>query len=94
MRFVASHTHPAAQCPLATAQGKTQIKTMFSKDNMKKAGVKLEEGYLSCPNDPSSDHKGIWIMEADKADTLTKFFGPMTVDVREVSKFSDLAKTL
>jgi hypothetical protein len=33
-------------------------------------------------------------MDADSAPTVGKFFGPMTVDVRPVVSFSEVAKTL
>ncbi len=93
MLFVATNTHPAAQCPLNTDQGKMMIKQTFSEANMQKAGVKLQGAYVSCPKG-GPDHKGFFIIEANSAMDVTKFFGPMTVEVREVVPFSEVAKTL
>jgi hypothetical protein len=39
-------------------------------------------------------NKGYFIIDADSAATVTKFFGPMTVDVRPVAPFSEVAKTI
>lgn len=94
MRFAATHTHPAAQCPLQTSEGKKMMKNNFSKDNIKKSGIKMVESYVSCPTDPGSEHKGFFIVDADNAETVKKFFGAMAVDVRPVSKFEDVAKKL
>jgi hypothetical protein len=92
--FVAAHTHTAAKCPLLTPEGKTMIKTLFSDENVRKSGLKIVGAYMSCPKDNSADHKGFFTIDADTASTVTKFFGPMTVDVRTVVPFSEVAKTL
>jgi hypothetical protein len=92
--FVAVHTHPAAKCPLLTPEGKTMIKMLFSDENVRKSGLKIVGAYMSCPKDKSTDHKGFFIIDADSASTVTKFFGPMTVEVRPVVTFSEVAKTM
>jgi hypothetical protein len=92
--FVVAHTHPAAKCPLEAPEGKTMIKKLFSDDNVRKSGLKIVGAYVSCPKDKSSEHKGFFVIDADSASTVTKFFGPMTVDVRSVVPFSEVAKTL
>ena len=94
MLFVAAHTHPAAKCPLEAPEGKTMIKKLFSDENVRKSGLKIVGAYVSCPKDKSTEHKGFFIIDADSASALTKFFGPMTVDVRPVVPFSEVAKTL
>jgi hypothetical protein len=91
--FVAAHTHPAAKCPLETPEGKTMIKKLFSEDNVRKSGLKMVGAYVSCPKDKTAEHKGYFIVDADSVLTVTKFFGPMTVDVRPVVPFSEVAKT-
>jgi hypothetical protein len=93
MLFVAVNTHPAAQCPLNTDQGKAMIKQTFSDSNIQKAGLKIQGAYVSCPKG-GVDHKGFFIVEANSSADVTKFFGPMTVEVREVVPFSEIAKTL
>jgi len=92
--FVAAHTHPTAKCPLETPEGKTMIKKLFSDENVRKSGLKIVGAYVSCPKDKSTEHKGFFIIDADSAPTVTKFFGPMTVDIRPVVLFSEVAKTL
>jgi len=92
--FVAAHTHPAAKCPLGAPERKTMIKKLFSDENVRKSGLKIVGAYVSCPKDKSTEHKGFFIIDADSASVLTKFFGPMTVDVRPVVPFSEVAKTL
>jgi hypothetical protein len=92
--FVATHTHQAAKCPLGTPEGKTMIKKLFSDDNIRKSGLKIVGAYLSCPKDKSPEHKGYFIIDADSAPTVSKFFGQMAVDVRPVVPFSEFAKTL
>ena len=94
MLFVATHTHQAAKCPLLTPEGKTMIKMLFSDENVRKSGLKIVGAYMSCPKDKNAEHKGFFIMDADSASTVTKFFGPMTVDVRPVVPLSEVAKTL
>ena len=94
MLFEAVHTHPAAMCPLLKPEGKAMIKQMFSEESMKKGNVKMNAAYLSCPKDTGADHKGFFTLDADSAATVTKFFGAMTVEVRPVQPFSEVAKTL
>ncbi len=94
MLYAAVHTHPASQCPLKTSDGKKMLKQLFSEDNMKKSGINLTSANMSCPVDSSADHKGFFIVDSKDAQTVTKFFGPMTVDVREVKPLSEVAKTL
>ena len=94
MLYVASHSHPAAQCPLNNEQGKTMLKQLFSDANVKKAEIKIDAAYMSCPKDTQIDHKGFFVVEANSPAVITSFFGPMTVQVREVVPFSEVAKTL
>ncbi len=94
MLFEATHTHPAAMCPLLKPEGKTMIKELFSDENVKKAGMKLAAAYLSCPKDTAADHKGFFTVEAENQVAVTKFFGPMTVEVRPVQPLSEVAKNL
>ena len=70
------------------------IKMLFSDENVRKSSLKIVGAYMSCPKDKSAEHKGFFIMDADSASTVTKFFGPMTVDVRPVVPLSEVAKTL
>lgn len=94
MLYEATHSHPAAQCPLLKSEGKTMIKQLFSDENVKKSGIKIVAAYMSCPKDTAADHKGFFTIEADSPTTVTKFFGPMTVEVRPVQPLSEVAKTL
>lgn len=94
MLFVAAHTHPASKCPLEMPEGKAMIKKLFSEESVKKSGLKIVGAYVSCPKDKNAEHKGFFIAEAESAATVTKFFGPMTVDVRSVVPLSEVAKTL
>lgn len=94
MLFEATHTHPAAMCPLLKPEGKTMIKQLFSDENVKTAGIKIIAAYMSCPKDTGADHKGFFTIEAENPATVTKFFGPMAVEVRPVQPLSEVAKTL
>ena len=94
MLFEATHTHPAAMCPLLKPEGKAMIKQLFSDDNVNKSGVKIAAAYMSCPIDTAVDHKGFFTIEAENPDAIKKFFGPMTVEVRPVKPLSEIAKTL
>ena len=94
MLYVATHTHPAAQCPLNSEAGKTMIKELFSDANVKQAGIKIDAAYMSCPKDTQAEHKGFFVVEANSPDMVPKFFGQMAVQVREVVPFSEVAKTL
>jgi hypothetical protein len=92
--YEATHTHPAAQCPLKSSEGKAMIKQLFSNDNITKSNINLVAAYMSCPEDTSMDHKGFFTIEAQNPETITKFFGPMTVEIRPVKPLSEVAKTL
>jgi hypothetical protein len=92
--YVATNTHPAAQCPFNTEQGKAMIKQLFSDENVSKAGLEIDGAYVSCPKDSGVDHKGYFIVQANSSADVMRFFGPMTVQVREVVPFSEIAKTL
>ena len=94
MLYEATHSHPAAQCPLLKPEGKAMLKQLFSEDNIRKSGIKIVAGYMSCPKDTGVDHKGFFTLEADSPVAVTKYFGPMTVEVRPVTPLSEVAKTL
>ncbi len=94
MRYSAVHVHPANMCPLSSAEGRKMLKELFSEENMRKAGVKMMDANLSCPIVGPPDHKGYFIVGAKDAATVTRFFGPMTVEIREVKPLSEVAKTL
>ncbi len=94
MLFEATHAHPAAQCPLLSPEGKSMLKQLFSEENVKKAGVKIEAAFMSCPKDTAADHKGFFTIDATDPAAVTKYFGPMTVEVRPVQPLSEVAKTL
>jgi len=94
MLYEATHSHPAAQCPLLSSEGKAMLKQLFSEANVKKSGVKIVAGYMSCPKDTAEDHKGFFTIEAESPAAVTKYFGPMTVEVRPVTPLSEVAKTL
>ena len=94
MLYEATHSHPANMCPLLNSQGKAMIKQLFSDENVKKAGIKIAAAYMSCPKDTAVDHKGFFTVEAEAPEAITKFFGPMTVEVRPVQPLSEIAKTL
>jgi hypothetical protein len=70
------------------------IKQLFSDENVKKSGIKIVAAYMSCPKDTAADHKGFFTIEAASPSTVTKFFGPITVEVRPVQPLSEVAKTL
>jgi hypothetical protein len=94
MLYEATHTHPASQCPLLSSEGKAMIKQLFSEQNIKSGGIKIEAAYMSCPQDTAADHKGFFTIEAQDPETIKKFFGPMTVEIRPVKPLSEIAKTL
>ncbi len=94
MLYEATHSHPAAQCPLLKPEGKAMIKQLFSEENVKKAGIKIASAYMSCPKDTAVDHKGFFTIETDNPSAIPKFFGAMTVEVRPVQPLSEVAKTL
>jgi hypothetical protein len=92
--YEATHTHPAAQCPLKSAEGKAMLKQLFSEQNMKNSGINLTAAYMSCPQDTAIDHKGFFTIEAQTPEAITKFFGPLTVEIRPVKPLSEVAKNL
>jgi len=92
--YEATYSHPAAQCPLLSAEGKAMIKQLFSEQNIRNAGIKLEAGYMSCPQDTLADHKGFFTVEAQDPEAITKFFSPMTVEIRPVKPLSEVARIL
>ena len=81
-------------CPLLSSEGKAMVKQAFSEENMKKAGIKLEAAYFSCPVDSSADHKGFFTLDAKDAAAVKTYFGAMTVDVRPVQTLAEVAKKL
>ncbi len=95
MLYEATHSHPAAQCPLNSAEGKAMLKQLFSEQNIKNAGIDIKAAYMSCPQDTAVDHKGFFTIDAKDPDTIKQFFGPsMPVEVRPVKPLSEVAKTL
>lgn len=80
--------------PLIKPEGKVMIKKLFSEENVKNSGIKIAAAYMSCPQDTSVDHKGFFTVEAENPAVITKFFGPMAVEVRPVKPLSEVAKTL
>jgi hypothetical protein len=92
--FEATHSHPAAQCPLLSAEGKVMLKQLFSEQNIKNAGINIVAAYMSCPQDTAVDHKGFFTIDAQNLETIKKFFGQMNVDVRPVKPLSEVAKML
>jgi hypothetical protein len=79
---------------MKTAEGKAMVKQLFSEENVKKAGVKINGAYVSCPKDGSMEHKGFFIVEGSSAQAVVSFFGSMKVELREVVPFSELAKAV
>ncbi len=92
--FEATHSHPANQCPLLTSEGKAMLKELFSEKNIKNAGIKLEAAYFSCPKDTAADHKGFFTLDAKDSSIVTKFFGPMAVEIRPVQTLNEVANLL
>ena len=94
MLFEAVHTHPADQCPLLKPEGKAMIKQLFSEENVKKAGLKINSAYMSCPKDTAVDHKGFFTIDAQNQSDISKFFGAMKVEIRPVQPLSEIAQKL
>jgi hypothetical protein len=92
--YEAEHTHPAAQCPLLSVEGKAMLKQLFSEQNIKNSGIKLVAAYMSCPQDISVDHKGFFTLDAENPEAVKRFFGQMAVEVRPVKPLSEVAKML
>ena len=94
MLYEAEHTHPAAQCPLLSVEGKAMLKQLFSEQNIKNSGINLVAAYMSCPQDISVDHKGFFTLDAENPEAVKRFFGQMAVEVRPVKPLSEVAKML
>jgi hypothetical protein len=92
--FEAVHTHPANMCPLLKPEGKAALKQLFSEENIKNAGIKLNAAYFSCPKDTATNHKGFFTIEADSTEAVKKYFGTMAVEVRPIQPLSEIAKML
>jgi hypothetical protein len=92
--YEAEHTHPAAQCPLLSVEGKAMLKQLFSEQNIKNSGINLVAAYMSCPQDISVDHKGFFTLDAENPEAVKRFFGQMAVEVRPVKPLSEVAKML
>jgi hypothetical protein len=92
--FEATHTYPADMCPLKSAEGQAMVKQIFFDANMKRAGIKLNTAYFSCPKDTASDHKGFFSVEVDNAAAVPKYFGQMTVEVRPIQTLAEVVKML
>jgi hypothetical protein len=86
--------HPANMCPMLKPEGKAMLKQLFSEENVKKSGIKIEAAFLSCPQDTSADHKGFFTIDAESPDAVSKFFGSMKVEIRPVQPLSEIAKML
>ena len=59
------------------------LKQLFSEQNIKRAGINLTAPYMSCPLDTAVYHKGFFTIDAQNPEAIKKFFGPMTVEVRD-----------
>ncbi len=94
MLYEATHTHPAAQCPLNSADGRAMLKQLFSNDNIRKADINLVAAYMSCPADKSVDHKGFFTVDAPDENKIASYFGSMKVEIRPVQTLSEVAKKL
>ena len=94
MLYEATHTHPAAQCPLLSMEGKAMLKQLFSNENIKKSEINLVAAYMSCPTDTSVDHKGFFTIDSENDEKIAKFFDPMKVEIRPVQPLSEVAKKL
>ena len=71
------------------------LKELFSEENIHDNGIELSGAYMSCPNEDRSYHKGYFLIEAPDKETVINFFGPMKLlELREVTPFSEIAKTL
>jgi hypothetical protein len=92
--YEATHSHPADQCPLLKPEGNAMLKQLFSEENVKKMGIKIEAAYMSYPKDTAADHKGFFTVEAENPSIVMKFFGPMATEVRPVVPLNKVAKTL
>ena len=64
------------------------LKKIFSKENIKKHNINLEEAYISCPKEKHSTHKGYFIVDAKSEDDIRNFFEPIEVEVKEVVPFN------
>jgi hypothetical protein len=94
MLFLATHTHNSLDCPYIRNEGRAMVKRIFTQENMARHKVRLVGAYVSCPKSSGEEHRNIFIVQADNAAAVTKFFGPMPVDLRNVTPFSEVLKTL
>ncbi len=94
MLFLATHAHNSSDCPYIRREGKSMIKRIFSDENMKRHRIRIVGAYVSCPKSSGEEHRNIFIVQADNAAAVTKFFGPMSVDLRNVTPFGEVLKTL
>jgi len=94
MLFLATNTHASLDCPYIRPDGKSMIKRIFSDENIKRSKIKIVGAYVSCPKGTGEDHRNFFIVQADDAATVRKFFGSMSVDLRNVTPFNDILKTL
>nr|MDO8133631.1 hypothetical protein [Candidatus Njordarchaeum guaymaensis] len=93
MLHVAINSHQTSDCPRETIPGKKTLKRIFSAENARRFGVRVVHAYISCPKATGEDHKAFFVVDASNADMVRKFFVPLTVDVRQVTPFSEaLAK--
>jgi hypothetical protein len=79
---------------LQSSEGKAMLKQLFSEQNMKNSKVNLVSAYMSCPQDTEVDHKGFFTFDVQDPAAITKFFGPMAVEIRPVKTLSEVAKML
>jgi hypothetical protein len=77
-----------------SSQGKATIRRIFSPENAKRYNLKLLSAYLSCPKNTGEDHRGFFIVDADSATIVAKFFSPLPVDIRQVTPLSEIMKAL
>jgi hypothetical protein len=49
---------------------------------------------MSCPPDISVDHMGFFTIDAPDEERITKFFGPLKVEIRPVQPLSEVAKKI
>jgi hypothetical protein len=89
MLFVAINSHQTPNCPRETTEGKKTLRRIFSTENGRRFGVRVVQAYISCPKATGEDHRAFFVVEANNADAVRKFFIPLIVDVRQVTIFSE-----
>ena len=94
MLFLATNNHASLECPYIRPEGKSMIKRIFSDENIRKNKIKIVGAYISCPKNTGEEHRNIFIIQADDAASVRKFFAPMSVDLRNATPLSDVLKTL